>query len=255
MTKHGRKPIKARDLIFWEQHWWQVFLKMRDGLKGGEEVDAVWATPEDWSYPVRPEWMCDTGATHEWERKVREEIHSHFGYKIHVSKGSPGEPNLWEALKRARTARRVRTICNRSRYRHELTALYERAEVFVRALAMDSRYPRKARAKDNRRLLHCAQVMAGISCRVPPATAVDKLRKLKHGKLRRCNCADCSNIKALRLQLILIAYSDWTRADSIVKNWLPLEALAGLDEKCKCTHCSLVASVSRKPENGDGVEH
>jgi hypothetical protein len=228
-----------RALIFWEWHWWQTFALMRDGVTGEQEIDGGWFPPTDLKYPVRPAWMTQPGAIHDWEKKAGKEYFSQFEQKFYRSSVVSAERHLWEALKRARTARQARRICSQSFWRSRMSMLYERAEEFVSALKEDPRYPRKASTKDDRRLLYCAQVMAGISCRIPPATAVDKLRKLKHGKVRSCQCVECVNIKADLVQWILASLSD----ARVV--FLP-EMLATLDKDCQCTHCSVMISIGRK---------
>jgi hypothetical protein len=210
---------------------------MRDGVKGGEEIDGAWLPPADLKYPVRPAWMTQPGAIHDWEKNASKEYFSRFEQQFYRYSGVSAERQLWEALKRARTARQVRRICSQSRWRSRLSFLYERAEEFLSALR-DDRYPRKAQTKDDRRLLYCAQVLAGISCRVPPATAVDKLRKLKHGQVRTCVCAECFNIKSDLVQWILASLSDVGVA-------FPSEVLATLDRDCQCVHCSLMISIGR----------
>ena len=239
MANRGRKPADIRVLVFWEWHWWQAFSYMRDGITGEQEIDGGWLPPDDSKYPVRPAWMTNPGAIHDREKKARDDYLSGFRLNVYYSNGVPAERQLWEALKRARTARQVRRICSQSFWRSRMSLLYERAEEFVIILKEDPRYPRKAHTKDDRRLLYCAQVMAGISCRIPPATAVDKLRKLRHGNVRSCQCVECFNIKADLVQWILASLSDARVA------FLP-EVLATLDKDCQCTHCSVMISIDRK---------
>ena len=134
----GRKPVDLRTLIFWEWHWWQAFSLIRDGVIGGQEIDGGLFPVADWKDPVRPAWMTHPGAIHEWEKKVREDYYSRFEQKSYYSKGVPVERHLWEALKRARTARQVRRICSQSRWRSRLSNLYEHAEEFLHALKKDA---------------------------------------------------------------------------------------------------------------------
>jgi hypothetical protein len=121
---------------------------------------------------------------------------SNWKCDISVSSGSPSEQQLWEALKRARTATQVRKICSMSKALGRASLLYERAEQFLAARS-DSRYPRKASTKDDQRLLYCARAMAAISLRLSPATAVDRLRKLKH---RNCDCSHCALVASLKMK-------------------------------------------------------
>ena len=116
------------------------------------------------------------------------------------------ERNLWESLKRATKASEVRRICSRSerwlKPRWEFPSggyieywpwrriLYKRAEQFVIA-KLDARYPARDQREsgDYRRIEYFARVMAGLTLRASPSTAVDKLRKLKHAD--ECRCWRC----------------------------------------------------------------
>lgn len=217
---------------------------MRDGAVGDQEIDGGWNQPMDWSYPAPLVRITNPGAIHDWEKKAREDYSSRFEPNIWRTPGMPAEQSLWEALKCARTARQVRSICRHSQLGSRLGGLYEHAEEFLNALKKDSRYPRKARTKDDQRLLHCARIMAGISCRVSPVTAVDKLRKLKHAKVRNCHCAACTGIKADLVQRMLAA-----QVDSRVS--LHTGALAELDMNCNCRHCDLVTVKTARAGNQD----
>jgi hypothetical protein len=235
----GRKPVVIPTLVFWEQHWWRTLSLMRDGSPGGEEVEVGWFPPQDFGEPIRPDWMTHPGVIHDWNRKVRDQYYSRFDHKTYTTEAIKPECHLWEALKRARTARRVRWICAQSKWRSRLSMLYEHAEKFICALNEDDRYPRKASTKDDQRLLYCARVMAGISCRIPPGTAVDKLRKLKYGKVRSCDCTDCTSIKKELVQWMLVDLHNGTVSR-------PRAMLARVDNHCNCSHCVLVAHVARK---------
>jgi hypothetical protein len=113
----------------------------------------------------------------------------------------PPERDLWEALKRARTATEVRRICRRSKFwlKWEWTgelngkrwycrslyrcpsALYENADSFCQA-KMYSRYPKSNRpSSDDRKLVYFVRVMAALSLTRPIsfATAEDLLRRLR----------------------------------------------------------------------------
>lgn len=126
---------------------------------------------------------------------------------MRIVQAVPSERQLWEDLKRARTAAQVRRICGRSKlwlkprwefpngghiewwpYRR---ALYKYAEKFCRA-KVDRRYPsRDSRdSGDYRRIEYLARVMAGLSLGIAATTAVERLRKMKH--TRQCQCWRCN---------------------------------------------------------------
>jgi len=118
----------------------------------------------------------------------------------------PSERRLWEALKRAKTGAQVRRIHTRSKIwlkpRLELPGggffeywpfrrvLYRDADRFCRA-KLDPRYPGRDQrpSGDYRRIEYLARAMAGVTLRLAPSTAVEKLRKMKHPEL--CQCWRC----------------------------------------------------------------
>src|SRR5207245_112066 len=138
MGKRGRKPVHLRNLIFWEGHWWKTFSYMRDGIKGGEEIDNGPIPPDSYQKPARPSWMTHPGSIHEWERKQTDEYLSRWEPRPFVSKGVSAEPHFWEALKRSKTVSHVRRICSQSRWRFNLSMLYEHADEFLSALKEES---------------------------------------------------------------------------------------------------------------------
>lgn len=118
----------------------------------------------------------------------------------------PSERRLWEALKRADTATQVRRIYSQSKiwlkprlefpgggfieYWPFRRVLHRDAEAFCRA-KLDPRYPRRDQRKsgDYRRIEYFARVMAGLTLRLAPSSAVDMLRKMRHTE--QCICWRC----------------------------------------------------------------
>jgi hypothetical protein len=151
----------------------------------------------------------------DWHERIRQEEREFdaiaTGRKILTvqHQAIAAEPQLWKALKRARSAAEVRRICRQSKYwlkwefKGEINgrrwycrvpsacpkALYDYAEEFCRA-KQSERYPRSddRPSSDDKRIEYLARVMAGLSLVRPiaPATAVDLLRKMKHES--RCPC-------------------------------------------------------------------
>jgi hypothetical protein len=135
------------------------------------------------------------------------------------------EHDLWESLKRARTASQVRRIYTRSKiwliHRFDFPsggyidwswspfpkALYEHAEEFCRA-KLDPRYPDRDKrpSGDYLRIEYLARAMAGLSLRKPisPSYSVDLLRKLKHPD--ECNCWRCQDKIGARFQCSLARF-------------------------------------------------
>lgn len=141
----------------------------------------------------------------------------------------PSERRLWEALKRADTATQVRRIYSQSKiwlkprlefpgggfaeYWPFRRILYRDAENFCRA-KLDPRYPRRDQRQsgDYRRVEYLARVMAGLTLRLAPSTAVEMLRKMKHPA--RCLCWRCMMRIAPRYDRTLahlLAHGDWFR--------------------------------------------
>jgi hypothetical protein len=141
----------------------------------------------------------------------------------------PSERLLWEALKRAQTATQVRKICTRSRiwlkprlefpngdffeYWPWRRVLYRDAEKFCDAKC-DLRYPQRDKRKsgDYRRIEFLSRVMAGLTMRLAPSTAVEVLRKLKHPQ--QCPCWRCRLRIAPRYRRSLahlLIHGDWFR--------------------------------------------
>jgi hypothetical protein len=117
--------------------------------------------------------------------------------EIERDRGPEPEPEVWAALLRAKTAEGVRRACGASKRwlnprwqgRIFVEELAKNAEKFARA-KKDPFYPRsKRRTSDKKRAIFFARAMAGIVLEISPITAVDRLRKLKHGE--ECPCIHC----------------------------------------------------------------
>jgi len=165
----------------WEQLWYQAFLLLRDG-RPDRSLDVPLIEENamhnpNYRYQVRPKLTV----------RVK---------KIHRRRW-PADPRIWAALVRAKTAAQIRTACNRW-----ATWLYpgwglqpfpervaQHAEEFLR-IKSDQRYPRSLRpSSDQKRLDHFARGMAGVDAHIGPITAIDLLRRVRHGP--RCQCWRC----------------------------------------------------------------
>ncbi|MHB8527078.1 MAG: hypothetical protein ACYDD2_13080 [Candidatus Acidiferrales bacterium] len=72
----------------------------------------------------------------------------------------------------------------------DATPLFKRTLRAVRE-AKRYRFPASDRnTSESKRLIHLASAIAGIECGISAASAIDKLRKLPHGK--KCPCAPCT---------------------------------------------------------------
>lgn len=164
---------------------------------------------------------------HRWRSRVQKEqdqFDEAIMNPVPVSVSAPAIPSerrLWEALKRARTAAQVRRIYSQSKIwlkpRQEFPGggfaeywpfrriLYRDAEAFCRA-KLDPRYPSRDQREsgDYRRVEYLARVMAGLTLRLAPSTAVEILRKMKHTE--QCMCWRCLMGIAPRYRMSLPRY-------------------------------------------------
>ena len=245
MARVGRKRIDVELLIFYEQRWFQTLKDMREGITEQQMIDGGWSPPANYQPRIRPQWMTKPGTIHDWEKKARQDDLALWEQNKYEIPQRPAEPQIWEALKCARTARQVRRLCMRSIWRQRLLPLHQNAEQFIATIQRDNRYPRKARTKENRRMIYMAQIMAAISLRVNPVTAVDKLRKIRHGKLNHCNCANCTSRKIELFDSILGVAKDreieTKYPDSTIRAWSG--SLKELQSECACSHCVLMTLI------------
>lgn len=131
----------------------------------------------------------------------------------------PPEPHLWDALKRAGTPAQVRRICRLSRFwltwdmkfpnghienpSLKIKVLYDDAEQLIEA--KNYRYPESNRpTSDDKKIIHFSRAMAGRSLAkaISSASAIDLLRRVKHG--RRCECPVCRVQEMLSTSSLLI---------------------------------------------------
>jgi hypothetical protein len=239
----GRPSQSNEELLNFEGLWVDTLRGLRDGSpevdkvmhSGGSLVikrsgqGPEWLrveTPGKKLRIVRQPKFCNTpDEIRRWRARVGKE-EDQFGKAVSSSvrvgfPPIPSERRLWEALKRAETATQVRRICSQSKiwlktrlefgsdsffeYWPFRRVLYREAEKFCRA-KLDPRYPRhdKRKSGDYRRVEYLARVMAGLTVRLAPSTAVEKLRKMKHPA--RCLCWRCMIRIAPRYQRSLACF-------------------------------------------------
>lgn len=208
MRKPGPKGVPLSELIFWETLWYSVFL----GLKGREPSEAekfarretaieLWEQLRDLKRSLREKFDGS------WEaRWVTGQIKTEASF---ITDRKKAEPDVWSALVSAKTADQVRHACSQSKRwlnpawggRPYVQLLSNSADKFVKA-KRDRFYPRSARpSSDKSRIIFFARVMAGIECGIAPSTAVDRLRKMKHGD--ECPCVHCNVRRENRMYSIV----------------------------------------------------
>ncbi len=160
----------------------------------------------------QPSFSTTPDEIHRWRSRVKKEqdqferaLLDPVPVRVKVP-AIPSERRLWEALKRACTGTQVRRICSQSKiwlkpredfpgggfaeYWPFRRVLYRDAAKFCLA-KLDPRYPSRDQRKsgDYRRVEYLARVMAGLTLRLAPSTAVEMLRKMKH--MEQCMCWRC----------------------------------------------------------------
>lgn len=191
MGKRGPAPISLNELMFWESEWYWVFHLLRGELPSYEQklvgeavrkqlraelAELEKSSPKDFT---QKEWVPFRSGQIRWQLTRRKPL---------------SEPEVWRQLVQAQTAEQVRKACEESKRwlnpkagRPYVQLLHDKAEQFVRAKKY-AYYPRRA-SGDVKRIAFFARVMAGITLGISPITAVDRLRKMKHG--RGCPCVNC----------------------------------------------------------------
>jgi hypothetical protein len=191
MGKRGPQPTDIGGLLRWEQEWTYALRLLRDGIPGEQRE-----VGEGEAGPIQPIiWKTQNLAS------VLERT------------------DIWESLLRARKVREVHSVCKdwetnltatiHNRGRRTAVSGYVGLVIFPRLLSKhavhflatirDKRFPR-APYSHEARLQFLARGLAGAMLRLSPATAIDRLRKLKHGRgghlwnpqEKRCMCWHCT---------------------------------------------------------------
>ena len=206
----GRPRNINRELLPMFARWWKrEFKEMRDGRRSREVV----VGPAPFSYITRERAereLLEKLYRAMSDRRVREickqsrlwnekpyvrEIHDKAeefvaarNYRIVRTKAAPGDPDLWERLKQAKTIQQVRNACYSSKWWVEQASPRGKGKAWMRILTKhpdeflkakdDKRYPRSDRpSSDNKRLRYLAYAMAGVSCGMSYRSAIDLLEK------------------------------------------------------------------------------
>ena len=203
-----RNPGVLRKLKVHEFWWTVIFNRIRFGMRNGDDSVPEFDTPaRKWRYlPKNKLWLNIETRRRFWARDwddYAEEVEKDFTENVVAAspRDLPPEPELWRVLTSVRTRPAdLLAICRRSQYLggFHLNVLTRCAKEFCHS-KLDVRYPRAGLAKgskhrpssEDRRTTYLARVMAGLSLRKPlaPATAVDLIRRMKHGT--DCACWQC----------------------------------------------------------------
>jgi len=192
-----------QSLLRWEREWTYALRILRDGIPRDRRLVGriiAQASPVDRVAAGLPPFEPVT-----WETKDLEEV--------------VARTDIWNDLIQAGSVREVRSVCQRWKAKlREVTTDPERQtalsgygglELFPRLLdrhaveffatIRDKRFPRADYSHESR-LTHLARGLAGVIMGLRPATAIDRLRKMKHGlggplwdpNDKLCMCWHCS---------------------------------------------------------------
>jgi hypothetical protein len=225
----GRPRIASDEqLLGYEWLWIETLWGLRDGAfvevnvgksgmfmtsnKNGRETMTVVVPGEPRRVLRQPKLVSVTNTTDGWRKRKREEEmnfkRARLAARAKAATVILPERDLWEALKRAKSAKQVRRICDCSKFwlkaRLEFPdgsyveqwphrRMIDRYAGDFCKSKLDRRYPRrdKRESGDYRRIEYLARVLAGLTLGLSPSTAVERLRKMKHAK--RCLCWRCAS--------------------------------------------------------------
>ena len=192
MAKPGPQPTPVGEMVFWEGLWYWVFHHLRGTLPAQEKIARDTKVRRLLSAELREleNIVAKDIVEEDWLARSKAQIQRELRPQVPLS-----EPRIWRALVTAKTAADVQKACRESRRwlnpewqgRPYVQDLSDHAEQFIRA-KRDVYYPRRD-SGDVKRVTFFARAMAGISLGVSPITAIDRLRKLKHGE--KCPCVNC----------------------------------------------------------------
>lgn len=197
MGKRGPQPTQLRDLVFWEGLWYWVFYHLRGVLPSYENVTMNKEVRKQLKVELNElgKLIPSDLAEEDWLARRKMEIDREVKPRVSVS-----EPTVWTALVNAQTAEDVRKACRQSKRwlnpkwqgRAYVQKLFDHAKEFVLAKNTNTYYPR-SQSGDEKRITFFARAMAGIEMGLSPNTAIDKLRKMKHGE--QCPCINCDSAR------------------------------------------------------------
>ena len=182
MGSRGPKPVEFGELRMWEYVWSREFMFLRDGYGSALVVDT---------------WI--EGSTIRAKKRKRKAVYP--------------RRDLWEALVKLRSLKGIAGVCNRWRRwlanvprqenfliqpSEDFSApeyLKQHAKQFLEAKRA-KRFPRRRTSADDARLTFLAGAMAGIAVGVSPATAVDRLGRIKHDPNSNEHAAYCWRCQA-----------------------------------------------------------
>lgn len=177
----GPKPIDIRLLTYYQTEWLSLFRLLENGRDEQQVLKEQEIPHANYEKRLRDIKRGDT--TKLWIKRL---------YEIRKKAIKP-EPQTLEAIFTARTHQQIRSAWKASKYLRSRPSSYPcKSAVILRGIREGKKYrfPTSDReTSSEKRLIHFASALAGIECGISAASAIDKLRKLNHG--RGCPCAPC----------------------------------------------------------------
>lgn len=203
MGKRGPQPQPLRELLFWEGLWYWVFQHLRGDSAPSDAKLAMNMNIKNQLRAERDElakFVANDTIQEYWLEGQKADLERDLKRKPQDS-----EPAVWRDLIAAKTAADIRKACRAStrwlspkwQGRPYVQDLYDKAQDFVRAKTENIYYPRRD-SNDEKRVAFFARAMAGISLGISPNTAIDRLRKYKHGD--ECPCVHCDQSRWDRIE-------------------------------------------------------
>jgi hypothetical protein len=206
--KPGPKAVDLSILVNAQRKWLSIFRLLQYGFAKGREPHIGWVPPE------QPKlYSGDDGRNANLLNRYEERLRDSTRWRQQISeverKAIAAEPETLDAMFSAKTIQEMRDAWRSSELLRPLleSAIPPRstiAEYFhdpappnpklvLQAIrkAKNYRFPGADRqTSESKTLVHFASAIAGLESGLSPASAIDRLRKLKHGP--KCPCAPCS---------------------------------------------------------------
>lgn len=206
-TKPGPKQVDLSFLVNTQGKWLSIFRLLQYGSAKQRELRIEWVPPEQPKlYPDGDERNVTLLSRYEerlrdgkrWRQEIREV----------ERKAVAAEPETLEAVFSAKTVQEMRDAWEYSEilcpllepaippestiaeYFYDPTPPHPKLVLQAIREARKYRFPASDReTSESKMLIHSASAIAGIESGLSAASAIDRLRKLKHGK--KCPCAPC----------------------------------------------------------------
>lgn len=206
-TKPGPKQVDLSLLVNAQGKWLSIFRLLQYGSAKRRELRREWIPPEQPTLYSGKD-KRNVSLLKEYERRLRDGKRWRQEIRKVGRKAVAAEPETLEAVFSAKTIRQMRDAweCSEvlrpllesaippestiAEYFHDPTPPNPKLVLQAIREARKYRFPASDReTSESKMLIHFASAIAGIESGLSAASAIDRLRKLKHGK--KCPCAPC----------------------------------------------------------------